>query len=125
MGCSRCGGHERAAAVRYGILLPNVDEFANARTLVDLASAAEADGWDGVFLWDMLSLLVRRRTVPRSGPMGRDGRNRATDRAHRVRPLVTPLARRREGRAEAFDVGAMGALDGRQPELRRGDHAGL
>ncbi|WBB67084.1 LLM class flavin-dependent oxidoreductase [Micromonospora sp. WMMD812] len=39
---------------RYAVGLPNVGPFADARTLVDLAVAAEEHGWDGVFLWDHL-----------------------------------------------------------------------
>ncbi|WP_433319559.1 LLM class flavin-dependent oxidoreductase [Micromonospora chersina] len=37
---------------RYAVGLPNVGLFADARILVDLAVAAEEQGWDGVFLWD-------------------------------------------------------------------------
>ncbi len=36
--------------MQYGVTLPDVD----ARTLVDLAQEAEAAGWDGVFVWDMI-----------------------------------------------------------------------
>ncbi|MEV0726228.1 LLM class flavin-dependent oxidoreductase [Micromonospora purpureochromogenes] len=36
----------------YAVGLPNVGPFADARILVDLAVAAEEQGWDGVFLWD-------------------------------------------------------------------------
>ncbi|MFC3500645.1 LLM class flavin-dependent oxidoreductase [Micromonospora krabiensis] len=39
---------------RYAVGLPNVGPFADARTLVELAVAAEERGWDGVFLWDHL-----------------------------------------------------------------------
>ena len=39
-------------AVRYAVGLPNVGEFGDVRTLLDLAVEAERQGWDGVQLWD-------------------------------------------------------------------------
>jgi hypothetical protein len=36
--------------VQYGVTFPDVE----ARALVDLAQEAEAAGWDGVFVWDMI-----------------------------------------------------------------------
>lgn len=40
--------------MRLGVTLPNVGMFGDARTLAELAGAAEAAGWDGVFVWDTL-----------------------------------------------------------------------
>jgi hypothetical protein len=36
--------------MQYGVTFPDVD----ARTLADLAREAEAAGWDGVFVWDII-----------------------------------------------------------------------
>jgi probable F420-dependent oxidoreductase len=38
--------------VRYGIYLPNFGPFGSARAMAQLASEAEAAGWDGFFVWD-------------------------------------------------------------------------
>src|SRR5215813_10339582 len=40
--------------MRFGLTLPNVGLYGDARTLSELASLAEDAGWDGVFLWDTL-----------------------------------------------------------------------
>jgi alkanesulfonate monooxygenase SsuD/methylene tetrahydromethanopterin reductase-like flavin-dependent oxidoreductase (luciferase family) len=40
--------------VHYGVTIPNVGQFGDARVLADLAVAAEAAGWDGCFFWDHL-----------------------------------------------------------------------
>lgn len=41
--------------MRYAINLPNFGEFADVRTLAELAAAAETGGWDGFFIWDHLA----------------------------------------------------------------------
>lgn len=40
--------------MRFGVTLPNVGMYGDARTLAELASVAEEAGWDGVFVWDTL-----------------------------------------------------------------------
>src|SRR5579859_5246352 len=40
----------RGATMRYGVTFPNSD----ALIIADLAAEAEAAGWDGVFVWDVL-----------------------------------------------------------------------
>ena len=40
--------------MRFGLYVPNFDTFGSVHTLVALAQAAEAAGWDGFFLWDHL-----------------------------------------------------------------------
>jgi alkanesulfonate monooxygenase SsuD/methylene tetrahydromethanopterin reductase-like flavin-dependent oxidoreductase (luciferase family) len=40
--------------MKCGLDVPTTGEYANPRTLAQLASEAEAAGWDGVFLWDAL-----------------------------------------------------------------------
>jgi alkanesulfonate monooxygenase SsuD/methylene tetrahydromethanopterin reductase-like flavin-dependent oxidoreductase (luciferase family) len=81
--------------VRFGILLPNVGEFASPRTSVDLAVAAEDAGWDGVFLWDMLSLSFDEEPWPAADPwIAMAAIAQVTERIS-FGPMVTPLARRR------------------------------
>jgi alkanesulfonate monooxygenase SsuD/methylene tetrahydromethanopterin reductase-like flavin-dependent oxidoreductase (luciferase family) len=38
--------------VRYSINIPNFGDFADAGTVARVAAAAEAAGWDGLFVWD-------------------------------------------------------------------------
>ncbi len=40
--------------MQYGLDVPTTGEYADPRTLAQLASEAEAAGWDGFFLWDVL-----------------------------------------------------------------------
>jgi alkanesulfonate monooxygenase SsuD/methylene tetrahydromethanopterin reductase-like flavin-dependent oxidoreductase (luciferase family) len=40
--------------MRFGVTLPNVGMYGDARTLAELAGVAEEAGWDGVFVWDTL-----------------------------------------------------------------------
>jgi probable F420-dependent oxidoreductase len=42
--------------VRYGIEVVNFGSWADPRPIVELARAAEAAGWDGLFLWDHLGV---------------------------------------------------------------------
>jgi len=40
--------------MQYGLDVPTTGEYADPRVLAQLASEAEAAGWDGFFLWDVL-----------------------------------------------------------------------
>jgi alkanesulfonate monooxygenase SsuD/methylene tetrahydromethanopterin reductase-like flavin-dependent oxidoreductase (luciferase family) len=40
--------------MKYGLDVPTTGEYADPRALAQLASEAEAAGWDGFFLWDVL-----------------------------------------------------------------------
>ena len=48
--------------VSFAVGIPNVREYADPRLLVELAVAAEAAGWDGVFLWDHIAREEDRRS---------------------------------------------------------------
>ena len=43
--------------MRYGICLANLGTFSDPRVPVELGLAAEAHGWDGVFIWDHLAFV--------------------------------------------------------------------
>lgn len=80
--------------MRHGLYLAAFGALADPRLVIDLAAAAEAQGWAGFFLWDHLlrppgdpAELADAWTVL-SGVAG------ATS-AMRIGPLVTPIARRR------------------------------
>jgi alkanesulfonate monooxygenase SsuD/methylene tetrahydromethanopterin reductase-like flavin-dependent oxidoreductase (luciferase family) len=40
--------------MRFGLDVPTTGEYADPRTLAQLAADAEAAGWDGFFIWDVL-----------------------------------------------------------------------
>jgi alkanesulfonate monooxygenase SsuD/methylene tetrahydromethanopterin reductase-like flavin-dependent oxidoreductase (luciferase family) len=74
--------------------LPNVREYADPRLLVELASDAEAAGWDGVFVWDHIA-REEDPSVPATDPwIALAGMAVRTQRV-RLGIMVTPLARRR------------------------------
>jgi alkanesulfonate monooxygenase SsuD/methylene tetrahydromethanopterin reductase-like flavin-dependent oxidoreductase (luciferase family) len=82
--------------MRFSINIPNFGDFADARTVVRVAAAAEEAGWDGLFLWDhVVHSKERRRGQPFGDPwMLMAAAALATSRI-KLGPLVTPIARRR------------------------------
>ena len=55
--------------MRYSVNIPNFGDFADVRAVVKVAQAAEAAGWDGLFLWDhVVHDKVRRRGQPFGDP---------------------------------------------------------
>ena len=80
--------------MRFSINIPNFGAFADAETVARVASAVEAAGWDGLFVWDH---VVHDKHLKRSfgDPwMLLTAAALATERL-RLGPLVTPVARRR------------------------------
>jgi alkanesulfonate monooxygenase SsuD/methylene tetrahydromethanopterin reductase-like flavin-dependent oxidoreductase (luciferase family) len=77
--------------VQHALSLPPVGP---PRALVDLAVAAEASGWDGVFIWDHLH-FVRAMRVEVNDPWVVLGAIALATERVRLGPLVTPLPRRR------------------------------
>jgi alkanesulfonate monooxygenase SsuD/methylene tetrahydromethanopterin reductase-like flavin-dependent oxidoreductase (luciferase family) len=79
--------------MRYGISLPNFDDFSDPRLLAKLAREAEQAGWDAFFLWDhMLGSDLPR---PFADPwVALSAVAMHTERI-RLGPLLTPLPRRR------------------------------
>jgi len=75
--------------MRHGISIP---PFTDAATVFAWAAAAEAAGWDGVFLWDHVQWDGARPVLDPWVVLGA-----IAVRTERVRlgPLVTPLSRRR------------------------------
>lgn len=47
---------ERENEVKYGLSLPNVRNYGDARLLAELAAEAEGAGWDGFFVWDTFQM---------------------------------------------------------------------
>ena len=82
--------------MRCSINIPNFGDFADARVVAKVAAAAEAAGWDALFVWDhVVHDKHRRGTQPFGDPwMLLTAAALATSRI-RMGPLVTPVARRR------------------------------
>ena len=78
--------------MQFGICLANIGTYSDPRVGVRVAEAAEAAGWDGVFIWDHLAFVW--------GPPAADpwitlaAVASATSRV-RIGTAVTPVARRR------------------------------
>lgn len=78
--------------MRYGLCVANVGTYSDPHATVRVAKAAEASGWDGLFVWDHLGFVW--------GPPAGDpwvvlaAVACATDRL-RLGTTVTPVARRR------------------------------
>jgi len=98
--------------VRYSVNIPNFGDFADARTVAKVATAAEEAGWDALFVWDhVVHDKNRRRGQPFGDPwMLLTAAALATSRL-RVGTLVTPVARRRPEQL-ARQVATLDALSG-------------
>ncbi len=69
------------------------DELVDPVTLVDLAVRAEANGWDGMFLWDHVVYRAPVRAV--ADPWVALSAIACATSSLRIGPMVTPLSRRR------------------------------
>ncbi|HEX5407036.1 MAG TPA: LLM class flavin-dependent oxidoreductase [Pseudonocardiaceae bacterium] len=80
--------------MRCSINIPNFGDFADARTVANLAVAAEAAGWDALFVWDH---LVHDKTKLRTFGDPWQLLTAAALATSRIKlgTLVTPVARRR------------------------------
>jgi alkanesulfonate monooxygenase SsuD/methylene tetrahydromethanopterin reductase-like flavin-dependent oxidoreductase (luciferase family) len=98
--------------MRYSINVPNFGDFADARTVAQVASAAEAAGWDALFVWDHVVHDKRARLgQPFGDPwMLLTAAALATSRL-RLGTLVTPVARRRPEQL-ARQVATLDAMSG-------------
>ena len=98
--------------MHFSVNIPNFGDFADARTVAQVATAAEAAGWDALFVWDhVVHDKRRRRGQPFGDPwMLLTAAALATSRL-RLGPLVTPVARRRPEQL-ARQVATLDALSG-------------
>jgi alkanesulfonate monooxygenase SsuD/methylene tetrahydromethanopterin reductase-like flavin-dependent oxidoreductase (luciferase family) len=85
-----------APIVRFSINIPNFGDFADPRAAANVAAAAEAAGWDGLFVWDhVVQDKAKRRGQPFGDPwMLLTAAALATSKL-RLGTMVTPVARRR------------------------------
>jgi alkanesulfonate monooxygenase SsuD/methylene tetrahydromethanopterin reductase-like flavin-dependent oxidoreductase (luciferase family) len=80
--------------MRFSINVPNFGDFAEADTVARVASAAEAAGWDALFVWDHVVHDKRHRRRFGDPWMLLTAAALATTRI-KLGPLVTPVPRRR------------------------------
>jgi alkanesulfonate monooxygenase SsuD/methylene tetrahydromethanopterin reductase-like flavin-dependent oxidoreductase (luciferase family) len=82
--------------MRFAINVPNFGEFGEARTLVNLARAAEDYGWDGFFIWDHIYFNEEGiGELPMADTWATLAAIAAVTDRIRIGALVTPLPRRR------------------------------
>ncbi len=78
--------------MRYAICLANIGTYSDPRAGVRLAEAAEASGWDGVFIWDHLGFVWG---APAADPWITLAAIASATSKVRIGTAVTPVARRR------------------------------
>ena len=79
--------------MRHALFLPPFDDLAHPDHLIELAVAAEAAGWDGLFLWDHLLYSAPVRDI--LDPYVSLGAIAQATTKIQLGPMVTPLVRRR------------------------------
>jgi alkanesulfonate monooxygenase SsuD/methylene tetrahydromethanopterin reductase-like flavin-dependent oxidoreductase (luciferase family) len=94
---------------RFGLSLPIFGELADPRVVADVASRAEASGWDGIYVWD--HLFYSPPVLDVADPwITLAAIAIATERV-RLGPMVTPLARRRPAKV-AKETATLDVLSG-------------
>ena len=78
--------------MKFGIEIPNLGEYGEARRTAELARMAEQAGWDGFFVWDHLAYVWG---MPCGDPWVMLTAAACATQHIRLGALVTPLARRR------------------------------
>ena len=81
--------------MRYALYVPNFGTFGHAQIMAELASEAEASGWDGFFLWDHLFADDDSKDGPVADPW--ISLTAMAVKTHRIRlgALMTAFPRRR------------------------------
>jgi alkanesulfonate monooxygenase SsuD/methylene tetrahydromethanopterin reductase-like flavin-dependent oxidoreductase (luciferase family) len=79
--------------MKRGIFLAPFDELADPNKVAELAASAEADGWDGFFLWDHVAYRAPVRAL--ADPWVALAAVACATERLRIGPMVTPLSRRR------------------------------
>jgi alkanesulfonate monooxygenase SsuD/methylene tetrahydromethanopterin reductase-like flavin-dependent oxidoreductase (luciferase family) len=80
-------------SAKRAVYVAPFDELSDPRLLADLAASAEAEGWDGFFLWDHVNYRPPVRAV--ADPWVALSACATVTERIRLGPMVTPLSRRR------------------------------
>jgi alkanesulfonate monooxygenase SsuD/methylene tetrahydromethanopterin reductase-like flavin-dependent oxidoreductase (luciferase family) len=94
--------------MRHGICLANIGSFSDPYVPLELAVAAEASGWDGVFVWDHLAFVWGASAADPWTVLAAIATS--TERV-RLGTAVTPVARRRP-QVLAHQVATLDRLSG-------------
>lgn len=81
--------------MRYGVYVPSYGPYGDPAGLRDLAVAAEQAGWDGFFMWDLITPADYE--PPFADPWVTLAAIAQATESIMIGPLVTPLPRRRLG----------------------------
>ncbi len=83
--------------MRYGVTLPNMYLGDDPRVIVELGEEAEKAGWDGVFVWDAVHIVLSTEPIDRPTFDPWIALAALAVRTERVRlgTMITPLSRRR------------------------------
>lgn len=81
--------------MRYALYVPNFGTFGDAQVLAELASDAEAAGWDGLFIWDHIFGDEDSKDAPVADPWICLAAIAVKTERIRLGALITPIARRR------------------------------
>jgi probable F420-dependent oxidoreductase len=81
-----------APAVRYGVCLANIGSYSDPRVAIEVGLAAEASGWEALFVWDHLAFVWG---PPAADPWVTLAAVAARTERLRLGTAVTPVARRR------------------------------
>lgn len=79
--------------MKFALNLPNFGNFSDIDALVDLAVAAEAAGWDGIFLWDH---ILADDGVPFVDPWIAMAAIACATRRIRIETMVTPIGKEQD-----------------------------
>ena len=94
--------------MHHGICLANIGTYSDPRVGVRVAEAAEASGWDGVFIWDHLAFVWG---APAADPWITLAAVAGATSRVRIGTAVTPVARRRP-QVLAHEVATLDVLSG-------------
>jgi probable F420-dependent oxidoreductase len=83
---------DRVNRMHYGIVMANLDDYADPHVAIRLAQAAEEAGWEAFFVWDHLGFVWR---VPSCDPWVVLSAVAISTTHLRLGTAITPLARRR------------------------------
>ena len=110
--------------MRYGIVMSNLDEYADPRLAIRLARAAEEAGWGAFFVWDHLGFVWGS---PSSDPWITLSAVAVSTNHLKLGTAITPLARRRP-QVVANALGSLDLLSGGRDDFRswaRGGYGGI
>lgn len=79
--------------MKRGLYLAPFDELADPGLLGDLARLAQSRGWNGLFIWDRIVYPPKGRPV--ADPWVALSAIASATESIRLRPMITPLSRRR------------------------------